>query len=121
MLRKEEIIDYVSENEGVNTFGVVQKFSKKHKIKTESVKNHIYRLKKYGFLEEKKNKLYSSNPFDEEFQKIIESKNKFEMYKNLSELNDKMLRVIGTMSPHVESKLRYLLMESLVKAYREAE
>lgn len=118
MLKKQEILDYVSQNEGINTFDVIEKFTKKHQIRPESTKNHLYRLKKTGFLEERKKKLYLANPFSEIMKKIIESENSYELYKNLSFLNDQILFVLKDISPSAEKKMRELLEESLNKNYR---
>ena len=118
MLRKEAIINFVSQNEGIDTSGIVDKFSNEYNIKTNSVKNHIYQLKLNNFLEEKRNKLYTKNPFDDRFKKIIEAKNSYQLYKNLSELVNEILIVLKNMSPSIEKKLNKLLTESMSHAYR---
>lgn len=119
MLKKNTIVNFVKENEGIHTLEVIKKFRKKHDIKTESVKNHIYRLKLNNFLEEKENKLYTKNPFDYIFKKILESENSYDLYKNLADLNDQILIVLKEISPSTEKKLRELLYDSLyIRSYR---
>ncbi len=118
MLKSETIINYISENEGIIISGVVEKFSKEHKIKKESVKNHIYRLKKKGFLKENQKKLFSTNPFDNIFKEIMEAENSYQLYKNMAQLIDGILIMLKDIAPDVENRIKGYMMDSLNKCYR---